>query len=60
MPPAAHGKVPAPRREESKEQLMPWRRENPATYMLEVSNPGSEAALGVDFSDVYARGDLAR
>ncbi|KAL9244666.1 hypothetical protein vseg_018421 [Gypsophila vaccaria] len=33
---------------------------NPATWMLEVSTPGQEQALGVDFSDLYKNSDLHR
>jgi hypothetical protein len=31
-----------------------------ARRMLEVSNPGHEEALGIDFAEVYARSDLAK
>ncbi|KAH9604838.1 hypothetical protein KSS87_022657 [Heliosperma pusillum] len=33
---------------------------NPATWMLDVSTPGQELALGVDFADVYNNSDLYR
>ncbi|KAL9238626.1 hypothetical protein vseg_013022 [Gypsophila vaccaria] len=33
---------------------------NPATWMLEVSTPGQELALGVDFADLYRNSDLYR
>ncbi|KAF8011701.1 hypothetical protein BT93_J2087 [Corymbia citriodora subsp. variegata] len=33
---------------------------NPATWMLEVTSPGQELALGVDFSDLYKNSDLYR
>ncbi|KAK9677176.1 hypothetical protein RND81_11G125600 [Saponaria officinalis] len=33
---------------------------NPATWMLEVSTPGQEMALGVDFADLYKNSDLYR
>ncbi|KAH9714763.1 ABC transporter G family member 40 [Citrus sinensis] len=33
---------------------------NPATWMLEVSAPSQEVALGVDFSDIYKRSELYR
>lgn len=31
---------------------------NPATYMLEVSNPAAEAECGLEFADAYAASDL--
>ncbi|KAF6261001.1 ATP-binding cassette transporter [Scenedesmus sp. NREL 46B-D3] len=31
---------------------------NPATWMLDISSVGSQAALGVDFADVYAASEL--
>ncbi|KAK9690326.1 hypothetical protein RND81_09G120100 [Saponaria officinalis] len=33
---------------------------NPAIWMLEVSTPGQELALGVDFTDLYQNSDLYR
>ncbi|XP_074275947.1 pleiotropic drug resistance protein 1-like [Silene latifolia] len=33
---------------------------NPATWMLEVSTPGQELALGVDFANFYKNSDLYR
>ncbi|KAK3416796.1 hypothetical protein EUGRSUZ_H02558 [Eucalyptus grandis] len=33
---------------------------NPATWMLEVTSPTQELALGVDFSDLYKNSDLYR
>ncbi|XP_056166397.1 pleiotropic drug resistance protein 1-like [Syzygium oleosum] len=33
---------------------------NPATWMLEVTSPARELALGVDFSDLYKNSDLYR
>ncbi|XP_030526169.1 pleiotropic drug resistance protein 1-like [Rhodamnia argentea] len=33
---------------------------NPATWMLEVTTPAQELALGVDFSDLYKNSDLYR
>ncbi|XP_074275948.1 pleiotropic drug resistance protein 1-like [Silene latifolia] len=33
---------------------------NPATWMLEVSTPGQELTLGVDFADLYKNSDLYR
>ena len=33
---------------------------NPATWMLEVTMPGNEQRLGVDFSDVYQQSQLFR
>ncbi|XP_048139356.1 pleiotropic drug resistance protein 1-like [Rhodamnia argentea] len=33
---------------------------NPATWMLEVTTPANELALGVDFSDLYKNSDLYR
>ncbi|KAK3416807.1 hypothetical protein EUGRSUZ_H02568 [Eucalyptus grandis] len=33
---------------------------NPATWMLEVTSPAQELALGVDFSDLYKNSDLYR
>ncbi|KAF8009149.1 hypothetical protein BT93_J0209 [Corymbia citriodora subsp. variegata] len=33
---------------------------NPATWMLEVTSPAQELALGVDFSDLYKNSDLHR
>ncbi|KAI3419000.1 uncharacterized protein J3R85_013510 [Psidium guajava] len=31
---------------------------NPATWMLEVTGPAQELALGVDFADLYSKSDL--
>lgn len=31
---------------------------NPATWMLEVSNTSQEAALGIDFAQLYKNSDL--
>lgn len=31
---------------------------NPATWMLEVTGPAQELALGVDFADIYRKSDL--
>ncbi|KAK9923261.1 hypothetical protein M0R45_031690 [Rubus argutus] len=33
---------------------------NPATWMLEVTAPGQELALGIDFTDVYKNSELYR
>ena len=33
---------------------------NPATWMLEITTPGMEHQLGVDFAQVYKESDLAR
>ena len=33
---------------------------NPATWMLEVTMPGNEQRLGVDFADVYQQSNLNR
>ena len=33
---------------------------NPATWMLEVTSPAQELALGVDFTDLYKNSDLYR
>ncbi len=33
---------------------------NPATWMLEVTMPGNEQRLGVDFSEVYQQSNLYR
>ena len=33
---------------------------NPATWMLEISTPGAEQAIGMDFADHFADSDLAR
>ena len=33
---------------------------NPATWMLEVTMPGNEDRLGVDFAELYAQSDLIR
>ncbi|KDP36994.1 hypothetical protein JCGZ_06050 [Jatropha curcas] len=33
---------------------------NPATWMLEVTTPAQELALGVDFTDLYKKSDLYR
>ncbi|XP_055960604.1 pleiotropic drug resistance protein 1-like [Mercurialis annua] len=33
---------------------------NPATWMLEVTTPGQELALGVDFADIYKNSELDR
>lgn len=35
-------------------------RHNPANWMLEVSSPGNEDALGIDFADVYRGSQLAK
>ena len=32
---------------------------NPATWMLEVTMPGNEDRLGVDFSQIYANSSLS-
>jgi len=31
---------------------------NPATWMLEVTGPAQELALGVDFADLHGKSDL--
>lgn len=31
---------------------------NPATWMLEVTGPAQELALGFDFADIYRKSDL--
>ena len=33
---------------------------NPATWMLEVTTPGMESKLGVNFAEYYAQSDLAK
>ena len=33
---------------------------NPATWMLEITTPGMEHQLGVDFAQVYRESDLAK
>ena len=33
---------------------------NPATWMLQVSTPGMESTLGVDFAEIYQHSDLFR
>lgn len=33
---------------------------NPATWMLEVTSPGTEDRLGVDFAQVYANSAVCR
>ena len=33
---------------------------NPAAWMLEITTPGTEHQLGVDFAQVYKESDLAR
>jgi len=33
---------------------------NPATWMLEVTTPAQELALGIDFADSYKNSDLYR
>ena len=33
---------------------------NPATWMLEVSTPGMEERLHVDFADIYEKSDVFR
>ena len=33
---------------------------NPANWMLEVTSPAAEAALGVDFGEVWAASEQAR
>lgn len=33
---------------------------NPATWMLEVTSPGEEATLGVNFPDIYKNSELYR
>ena len=33
---------------------------NPATWMLEITTPGMEHHLGVDFAEVYRDSQLAR
>lgn len=33
---------------------------NPATWMLEVTTPAQESALGVDFADLYKNSELYR
>ena len=33
---------------------------NPATWMLEVTTPGNEERLGVDFADIYEQSSLCR
>ena len=33
---------------------------NPATWMLEITTPGMEHQLGIDFAQVYRESDLAK
>ena len=33
---------------------------NPATWMLQVSTPGMEANIGVDFAEIYKNSGLYR
>lgn len=33
---------------------------NPATWMLEITTPGMEHQLGVDFAQVYRESNLAK
>ena len=33
---------------------------NPATWMLHISTPGMESALGVDYAELYLQSDLFR
>ena len=33
---------------------------NPATWMLEVTTPGMEDKLGINFAEYYANSDLAK
>ena len=33
---------------------------NPATWMLQVSTPGMETTLGVNFAEIYQQSDLFR
>ena len=33
---------------------------NPATWMLEVTTPGMEAQLGIDFAENYSNSQLAK
>jgi hypothetical protein len=33
---------------------------NPATWMLDISTPSSEDAIGVDFAALYRQSELAR
>lgn len=33
---------------------------NPATWMLEVTSPAQEAALGVNFAELYKNSELYR
>lgn len=33
---------------------------NPATWMLEITTPGMEHQLGVDFAQTYRESDLAK
>ena len=33
---------------------------NPATWMLEISTPGMEERLGVDFADIYEKSGVTR
>lgn len=33
---------------------------NPSVWMLEVTMPGNEDRLGVDFADIYANSDLSK
>jgi hypothetical protein len=40
--------------------VAPRRGLNPATWMLDISSVGSQAALGVDFADVYAAIELCK
>ena len=33
---------------------------NPATWMLEVTTPGNEERLGIDFADIFEQSSLCR
>ena len=33
---------------------------NPATWMLEISTPGMEERLGVDFADIYEKSGVTK
>ena len=33
---------------------------NPATWMLEISTPGAESAIGIDFAEHFINSDLAK
>ena len=55
--------LPQPALRRIAELRMPCRPALPAATarrMLEVSNPGHEEALGIDFAEVYARSELAK